>query len=158
MWKLHTRVTTKICWMCIIRAFRIEFMCIFAVWKLFSTCGAGDDVSYVRFGETKDRYFNRSLRHGTEICVLIRFGTYRFHRYRCRVGTGFRYPNLVFGSSISLANMWVFLFQKQNCYHFATLKCHLAFQLWCNSIDKRIVHPKIKMLSLITHSHVVSNP
>ncbi len=31
---------------------------------------------------------------GTDICVLIRFGTYRFHRYRCRVGTGFRYPTL----------------------------------------------------------------
>ncbi len=32
---------------------------------------------------------------GTEICVLIRFGTYRFHRYRCHVGTGFRYPTLL---------------------------------------------------------------
>ncbi len=30
-------------------------------------CGAGDDASYVRFGETKDKYLNRSLRHGTEM-------------------------------------------------------------------------------------------
>ncbi len=52
---------------CIIRAFRIEFMCIFSVGKLFCTCGAGDDASYVRFGETKDKYLNRSLRHGTEM-------------------------------------------------------------------------------------------
>ncbi len=29
--------------------------------------GAGDDASYVRFGETNDKYFNRSLRHGTEM-------------------------------------------------------------------------------------------
>ncbi len=28
---------------------------------------ASDDVSYVRFGETKDKYFNRSLRHGIEM-------------------------------------------------------------------------------------------
>ncbi len=26
-----------------------------------------DDASYVRFAETKDKYFNRSLRHGTEM-------------------------------------------------------------------------------------------
>ncbi len=26
-----------------------------------------DGASYVRFGETKDKYFNRSLRHGTEM-------------------------------------------------------------------------------------------
>ncbi len=32
-----------------------------------------DDDAFVRFEETKDKYFNRSLRHGTEICVLIRF-------------------------------------------------------------------------------------
>ncbi len=63
--------------------------------EIILQCGAGDYASYVRFGETKDKYFNRSLRHGTEICVLIRFGTYQFHRYRCRVGTGFRYPTLV---------------------------------------------------------------
>ncbi len=48
-----------------------------------------------RFGETKDKYFNRLLRHGTEICDLIRFRTYRFHTYRCHVGTGFRYPTLI---------------------------------------------------------------
>ncbi len=30
-------------------------------------CGAGDDASYVRFGETKDKYFNRSLKHGIEM-------------------------------------------------------------------------------------------
>ncbi len=30
-------------------------------------CGAGDDASYVRFSETKGKYFNRSLRHGTEM-------------------------------------------------------------------------------------------
>ncbi len=48
-----------------------EFMCIFSVGKLFFMCGAGDDASYVQFGETKDKYFNRSLRHGTE----------RRHRY-----------------------------------------------------------------------------
>ncbi len=36
-------------------------MCIISVGKLFCTCGAGDDASYVRFGETKDKYFNRSL-------------------------------------------------------------------------------------------------
>ncbi len=27
----------------------------------------GDNASYIRFGETKDKYFNRSLRHGTEM-------------------------------------------------------------------------------------------
>ncbi len=42
-------------------------MRIFSVGKLFCTSGAGDDASYVRFGETKDKYFNRSLRHGTEM-------------------------------------------------------------------------------------------
>ncbi len=26
-----------------------------------------DDASYVRIGETKDKYLNRSLRHGTEM-------------------------------------------------------------------------------------------
>ncbi len=45
----------------------IEFMCIFSVGKLFCTCGAGDDASYVRFGETKEKYFNRSLRNGTKM-------------------------------------------------------------------------------------------
>jgi len=30
-------------------------------------CVAGDDASYVRFGETKDKCFNRSLRHGVEM-------------------------------------------------------------------------------------------
>ncbi len=35
--------------------------------QLFFTCGAGDDASYVRFRETKDKYFNRSLRQGTEM-------------------------------------------------------------------------------------------
>ncbi len=30
-------------------------------------CGANDDASYVRFRETKDKYFNRSLRYGTEM-------------------------------------------------------------------------------------------
>ncbi len=67
MRKPHTRVTTKICWTSIIRAFRIEVMRIFSVGKLFCTSSAGDDASYVRFGETKDKYFNRSLRHGTEM-------------------------------------------------------------------------------------------
>ncbi len=97
MWKPHTRVTTKICWTCIIRAFRIEFMCIFSVGKLFCTCGAGDDASYVRFGETKYKYFNRSLRHGTEMRHRnLRSDSVpnRFHRYRCHVGTGFRYATL----------------------------------------------------------------
>ncbi len=28
---------------------------------------AGDDASYVRFRETKDKYLNLSLRHGTEM-------------------------------------------------------------------------------------------
>ncbi len=28
---------------------------------------ACDDASYVRFGETKDKYLNLSLRHGTEM-------------------------------------------------------------------------------------------
>ncbi len=42
-------------------------MCIFSVRKLFCTCGAGDDASYVRFGETKENYFNQSLRHVTEM-------------------------------------------------------------------------------------------
>ncbi len=35
--------------------------------EIFFTCGASDDASYVRFEETKDKYFNRSLRHGTEM-------------------------------------------------------------------------------------------
>ncbi len=26
-----------------------------------------DDASYVRFGETRDKYINQSLRHGTEM-------------------------------------------------------------------------------------------
>ncbi len=30
-------------------------------------CGAGDDDAYVRFGETMDKYFNRSLGHGNEM-------------------------------------------------------------------------------------------
>ncbi len=38
-------------------------MCIFSVVKLFCMC----DDSYVRFGGTKDKYFNRSLRHGTKM-------------------------------------------------------------------------------------------
>ncbi len=42
-------------------------MCIVSVGNFFCMCGAGDDASYVRFGETKDKYFNRSLRHGTEM-------------------------------------------------------------------------------------------
>ncbi len=45
----------------------MEFTCIFSVGKLFFSCRAGDDATYVRFGETKDKYFHRSLRHGTEI-------------------------------------------------------------------------------------------
>ncbi len=35
--------------------------------EIICTCGAADDASYVCFGETKDKYFNRSLRHGTEM-------------------------------------------------------------------------------------------
>ncbi len=35
--------------------------------EIFFTCGAGDNASYIRFGETKNKYFNRSLRHGTEM-------------------------------------------------------------------------------------------
>ncbi len=31
----------------------------------FSCAVPGDDSSYVRFGETKDKYLNQSLRHGT---------------------------------------------------------------------------------------------
>ncbi len=42
-------------------------MCIFSFGKKKFTCGAGDDASYVRFGETKDKYFKRSLMHGTEM-------------------------------------------------------------------------------------------
>ncbi len=42
-------------------------MCIFSVGNFFFTCGAGDDASYVHFGETKEKYFNRSLRHVTEM-------------------------------------------------------------------------------------------
>ncbi len=30
-------------------------------------CGAGDDAFYVCFGEIKDKYFNRLLRHGIEM-------------------------------------------------------------------------------------------
>ncbi len=30
-----------------------------------------DDASYIRFGETKDKYFNRSLRDGTEMRYRI---------------------------------------------------------------------------------------
>ncbi len=72
-------------------------MCIFSVGKLFCTCGAGDDAAYVRFGETKYKYFNRSLRHGTEMRHRnLRSDSVpnRFHRYRCHVGTGFRYATL----------------------------------------------------------------
>ncbi len=50
---------SRIGWTSIIRAFQIELMCIFSVRKLFFMCGASDDGSYVCFGETKDRYFNR---------------------------------------------------------------------------------------------------
>ncbi len=35
--------------------------------EFFFTCGASDNASYIRFGETKNQYFNRSLRHGTEM-------------------------------------------------------------------------------------------
>ncbi len=42
-------------------------MCIFSVGKLFFTCGAGDDASYICFGETTDKYFNRLLSLGTEM-------------------------------------------------------------------------------------------
>ncbi len=94
MWKPHTHVTTKSCWTCIIRAFRIEFMCIFSVWKLFCTCG---EASYVRFGKTKDKHFNRSLRRGTE----MRHRNLRSDSVHtgyigtgCHIGTGFRYPTL----------------------------------------------------------------
>ncbi len=97
MWKPHTRVTIKICWTCIIRAFQNEFTCIFSVGKLFCTCGAGDDASYVRFGETKDKYLNRSLRHGTE---MRHRNLIRFHRYRGHVGTGLRYPTLIYSMCI----------------------------------------------------------
>ncbi len=30
-------------------------------------CGASDNASYVRFGETKDKYLNQSLKHGTQM-------------------------------------------------------------------------------------------
>ncbi len=57
------------------------------------TCGAGDDASYIYFGETKDKYFNRLLRHGTEMrhrnlhsdSVLVHTGY---------IATGFRYQTL----------------------------------------------------------------
>ncbi len=57
---------------------------IFHVWK--------HDASCVRFGETKDKYFNRSLKSA----FWFGSSTYRLHRYWCHIGTGFRYPNLVF--------------------------------------------------------------
>ncbi len=38
----------------------IKFTCIFSVGKLFFMCHAGDDASYIRFGETKDKYKYRS--------------------------------------------------------------------------------------------------
>ncbi len=63
---------------------------------------------------------------GIEICVLIRFGTYRFHRYRCHVGTGFRYPTLVIITSVVLlqndidlsgciTSVWLKLLKKSKC-------------------------------------------
>ncbi len=39
----------------------------FSFGKLYFTYGAGDNASYIHFGETKEQYFNRSLRHGTEM-------------------------------------------------------------------------------------------
>ncbi len=64
-----------------------------SIGKLFCTCGAGDDASYVRFGETKDKYFNRSLRHGTE---MRHRNMHSDSVHTGSIGTGavFRYPTL----------------------------------------------------------------
>ncbi len=35
--------------------------------EIFFHVQCDDDASYVRFGETKDKYFNRLLRHGTKM-------------------------------------------------------------------------------------------
>ncbi len=70
-------------------------------------CGAGDDASYICFGETKDKYFNRSLRYRTEICVLIRSSTYRLHRFQCLIGPGFRYPTLATSGFFKGVLIWL---------------------------------------------------
>ncbi len=61
------------------------------------------DASCVRFGETKEKYFNRSLRHGTEILVLGS-STYRLHGTGALLVPGFctqpyTYPKLTLKTS-----------------------------------------------------------
>ncbi len=99
MWKPHTHVTTKICWTCIIRAFRIEFTCIFSVRKLFSTCGAGDD-GLCPFRRNKIQLFqpiSQAWHRNDAPKSAFWFGssTYRLHRYRCFNGTRLLYPTLL---------------------------------------------------------------
>ncbi len=75
---------------------QVSFTQKFSVGKLFFTCGAGDDASYVCFEEIKNNYFNRSFWHGTEMrhrnlrsdSVLVHTG------YIGLIGTEFRYPTL----------------------------------------------------------------
>lgn len=70
---MDTCVTTKICPTCI----HIHFL---SRGIIFHTHDAGDDVSYVRFREAEDKYFNRLLRHlsGTKIRHLV-FGPNPIH-------------------------------------------------------------------------------
>ncbi len=94
MWKQHTRVTTKICRTCIIKTFQIEFTCIFSVGKYFHHVS----VMMLLTSVSKKQKTNISTdRSGMASKSAFRFGssTYRLHRYRCLIGTGFRYSTLV---------------------------------------------------------------
>ncbi len=67
--------------------------------EIFFTCGAGDDAFYICFGETKDIFqpIAQAWHRNEAPKYAFWFGssTYRLHRYRCHIGTGFRYPTLL---------------------------------------------------------------
>ncbi len=120
----HSGLTTKLVGRVLLELSELS-SCAFSQSGNYFARVAGDEASYVRFGETKNKYFNRSLRHGTEICVLIRFGTYRFHRY-----PKFRYPTLY---------EW-FTRNVEGCYAFEMFQCkhlwHLSFIKLCVNASK----------------------
>ncbi len=64
-------------------------MCIFSVGKLFCLCGAGDDASYVRFGETKKQIFKpiAQARHRNEAPKSAFWFSSSTYQYRCHIGT-----------------------------------------------------------------------
>ncbi len=79
------------------------------------------------FCRNKDKYLNRSLRHGT---VLIRFGTYCLHRYRCHIGSRFWYPTLK-------VNVIVFITGRK-CITTRLYFMFESFDLYCNNTNKML--------------------